>query len=310
VMIKSALELKAQVDKDRYFTGSPIVFEARILELNRRRPGADVKLEITRPDSGIGEFHARNTINADQFAQIPAVISDEPLTALQRKNIVLQNSGILPPKLVPAPVVALRDDGRAPDRQAGDGIYTGSYAGLDLEGLYKFRIVATGKTSGGHDYQRETEVKRFVLPALTVPLLLGSMSAGDVRLSPFMPDDLRKKLTLPTPPRTTRRMVTLRPVDAGGHLLGPGFLDQFRFTATGAQVLGAFDQLNGEYSVVFEYPQGTRPTTVITLDETFGGVTTPPIDVQTGGQSHKKVPWWVWVIILVGAGIAIATGAH
>jgi hypothetical protein len=309
VMINSALKLRPVVDKDRYFTGSPMVFEARLTEVNRRRAGAEVKLEITRPDSGIGEFHARNTINADQFAQIPAVISDEPLTALQRKNIVLQNSKIFPPKLVPAPVVPLRDDGRAPDRQAGDGIYTGTYPGLNLQGLYKFKIVATGKTSGGHDYQRETEVNRFVLAALTVQLLLGSMSAGDVRLSPFMPDDLRKKLAVPTPRGATRRMVTLRPVDAGGHLLGPGYLDQFKFTATGAQILGGFDQLNGEYSVVFEYPEGTRPTTVITLDETFGGVTTPPIDVQTGGQSHKKVPWWVWVIIVVGTGIAIAIGA-
>lgn len=300
VVVDSELRLRTLLDQARYFTGDEMVVEARLINDNRRLPGAKVTLDVISPDQGIGDWHSTNGVSIDALQEAPLSVSEEPFSLLDRKNYVLtQERAVELPGRSAAPKMVLRDDGQRPDKQAHDGIYTGRFAGFDTAGTYKFKVVASGTTEDGSPFERETEIYEVVEVALDPEILVQAVEVVATGISPFFPKDLVDRLREPPPSGFVRSTVVFWPRDAAGRLRGPGYADQIRFKVENAELVGGTnDELAGNYSQVLEYPDGADPTVQITI----AGVTTPPIAVEGSQQlteAVKEMSPWLWGLLVL-----------
>lgn len=283
-LMKSSLAMELRRDRDQYFTGDSMVLEARLTDANRRLAGATVVVMPKVPKIGGGEWHLANKVSLSQIVEIPDTVSGEPLTPVQKKNRLLQSRKVAPPGNTEAGTDTLRDDGISPDREAGDGIYTGKLPGLQDIGVHTFLVVATGKTSDSLDYRRETELQQFV----------------DIKADPGKTWIQATKLD------RDGWAVLVVPMDAWGKRLGPGFGGGIRVTVGGQEPEGGLvDSLDGSYHGVFR-ASGSDPIVVVDVrgSEVYEGPASGKPGQGGGGGSCQgleclHVPQWGWILMIL-----------
>ena len=273
VITTSNLGLETRFDRRSYATGDSIVLEAELLERGRALTDQDVRLRLTRPDDGIGNWHAAHRVplaviqseaagrfnTTEQLS--PAFLKHHYLTAVQ---------GVSPPPRVTATGgdILLLDDGQGADRWAGDGIYTARLDGVMVRpGIYRFDVVATGSTEAGNSFRRQRVVQHYVstrIDPVTTPAALVRLNADG---------------------NTAIYRAFVKPQDSLGNLLGPGFASDVEIRSPfGVPLNELTDDLEGGYSQDFVIAAGGLPMVEVNIGE----VTLPPVlglpGSATGGR--------------------------
>ncbi|MBN2440883.1 MAG: VWA domain-containing protein [Spirochaetales bacterium] len=235
VMTKSDLNMKILLDKEKYNTADKMLIEARLIEKNRRLKGAQVIARVTRPESAIGNWHNKNIVSMDRIKEVPDIISEEPLSLLDKKNYVLLqvDHTKLPPIITDTDII-FNDEGIDGDKYPDDGIYTGLYKNFVTPGIFKFHIIATGKTENGEEFRRENEVQKYVdmVPDSKLTIKTGEMTSL---------------------PRSALMTINVTPMDRFKNLLGPGYDKEIIVKSSeGRPMEGDLgDLLNGTYQRKF-----------------------------------------------------------
>jgi len=300
VLIKSNLIMRVSTNRDRYSTGGEMILEARLVEANRRLPGAKVTARLTRPESGIGNWHLQHKVEASQLADVPKTISGEPLTAVDKKNFVLlQQQHVALPGETTEPAVTLNDLGQRPDQFAGDGIYTGRLTGFPVPGVYDITIVADGTAATGEVYHREAFLQEHVELFFDAGLIASHTKIVGLEISPLFPAELRELLSVDPPAGFVRRMVVFTPQDARGNYWGPGQSRNIKFNVSNAQAIGnPVDNLDGSYTQVIQFRSGTTPT--VTVNVGAGGVNVMGGPIREAVESSRfRYLWWLLILLLI-----------
>jgi hypothetical protein len=238
VITKSYLNMDVYLNKDKYYTGDLMKVEARLIENNIRFKGkAKVVMEVTRPETGIGDWYRKNSVSEKDLKKIPDILTKENLSPLEKKKFILiKEKRKTLPRNVKDPKVTLYDNGKFGDKKAGDGIYTGVFKGIKIQGIYRFRIAAEGVARNGERFQRETEIQKYV----------------DIR-----PDYKNTIIegVLVKDRRGKGGIIGIRvtPVDSLKNHLGPGYADEIRIKVKGCTPEGNVeDRLDGTYEQLFK----------------------------------------------------------
>lgn len=166
IIMDSDLELKTSFDKAAYKTGDTMTITAKITDAGQPVTGlTNIKLKITRPGDGIGNWYAANKISDEQLASIPAKIGEETVPRIQRKAVFLlsnpKNKVVLPAPTGPK-TFNMNDDGKNGDAKSGDGIYTTRYDDTIKEGTYSFYIQATSNNNSPSLFDREDLMQKYI----------------------------------------------------------------------------------------------------------------------------------------------------
>ncbi len=240
IIPKSTLQMRILTDKAKYVTGNVMTLEARLLENNRRLPGAIVDVHVTRPKSAIGNWHFVNVVAENILKTAPDEISGEPLSRLDKKNyVLLQKNHIRLPGTEQTPTFTLNDAGVTGDGYARDGIYGGRFSGFTVPGIYKFHVIATGTARNGEAYRRELEFQKFVD-------IIPDAGTTDSEAAVINRKDGNQRIV----------RVSVTPFDAAKNYLGPGYGDELDITLASGEPQGAVtDMLYGAYQRQFAISQ-------------------------------------------------------
>ncbi len=212
VIMDSDLKMKTTFDKSSYKTGDTITITVKITEPGRRVKGLkNVKVTVTRPGDGIGNWYAANKITNDNLASIPDKIGDENISRLHRKAIFLtEKRKITLPIRTGPKTFCLHDDGCIGDKKKGDGIYTFRYNDTIKEGTYSFYVQATSNKKSANPFDREEMIQKYItVNAVSgysgVNVTLKDTSIGDNNILRYHYD------------------VTFTPRDRFGNYMRPGY---------------------------------------------------------------------------------------
>jgi hypothetical protein len=238
----SALALKGEVATKSATAGATLTLTARLTQ-NGRPPilPATVWVRVARPLQAVGNWLWASRVSMDELARIPEKRGEETLSPLMRKIIYLSEFRKQPFQGRTAiETVVLYDDGTHGDALAGDGVYTGQYAGTIVAGTYAFEFNASGRSTAGIPFERNQRMERNLAVKTT------TINADAIRL-----------------PAAQKQFdnfeITLRPADVYGNLLGPGRQHLILWEATqGEFTEAAVDHLDGTYSRKLKVASGTK----------------------------------------------------
>lgn len=266
-IMRSGLSMKVRFDKTRYATGDRVVVMTQLTENGRPLRGAQVTLQVKRPDQGIGNWYAANPValGVIEEALSGTFSAMEQISPVFKKQYYLTQVSKIPvPAYNPAlgAGVALRDDGLDGDLRAQDGIYSVALDDLLARpGIHTFTVIATGTTGGGQAFRREQVIHINVRTRIDFTL------------------DFTRVVITSLPSEGVfgglrRFRAYVQPQDHLGNIWGPGHLKEIKIESPGANPLApAVDDLNGGYYRDFEYdPTTGRPT----VDVDIGGQPIPP----------------------------------
>lgn len=242
VSADSALKMLVTFDKSHYETGDIVTISARFVPKTHSLASKvkTMRLEVTRPIDGVGNWLAANSVSDRQLSKIAADTTHEKLVPMQREIRFLKESQKVQFPGRTAPVrLDLVDDGTHGDNRAGDGIYTNQFSDTVKEGTYSFRVRTNGSTKPGNVFQREVMFQKYI----TV-----NVSPNHVVVVAADAADVAKKYK--------RYVLTITPKDALGNYLGPNHSSVIKMKASkGAFVDRLKDNRDGTYSQVIELPR-------------------------------------------------------
>ncbi|MDN3522550.1 vWA domain-containing protein [Halomonas ramblicola] len=275
-LVDLRVESRFGIDNRSHGTSSTITLRGRLREDGQPITGADVRVDIARPEEGFGsvastlspdrcEPHTPGLPPVDQLSgkALSALIEgrDTPVAvtdatdagggdvqppAFSRMQAILDACG--KPGLERGDDSGLRlfDDGTHGDEVADDGIYTLTYENTEIEGSYAFRFSATGAMGNGQPLHRVRQVAEYI--RLDV----------DPAATTF---DSRRLQEAENRVLTEHYVI---PRDVHGGYLGPGHVDQVAFLVQGAQRVGPVrDYNNGIYSQVVRHDSGQPDPQVV-----------------------------------------------
>jgi hypothetical protein len=238
VLMKSNVKLRASLNRNTYHTNEPMSLQVEVREGEKRLP-ATIRVMVQRPRQSVANWMVRHQVNSGSLNNIPDPDNRDPLSGIQRKNLLLQKK--LEKSFSTNPqqtVLILYDDGTNGDLKANDRIYTSIISLTRLPGTYILDITANGLTGDGQPFRREKVIQKYLL-------VKPEEKSTIVKL---------EQLDENSPGSRTYR-VTVFPRDGLGNYLGPGFGDQIRFSIRGARIVNTIqDHLNGGYSQQFQLP--------------------------------------------------------
>lgn len=264
-------------DKREYRTGDAMRITAKLREGSQPIRGARVWVELARPGESLGTFLATNS-GLYRPTQDPGRTPDAPppkedmlrqLMAAKKLDSLLVSG---PPAVFPDGTAFLRDDGAHEDGEANDGDYANVYRKVDKEGVYTWRVVATGRLKDGSAFTRVQVVSTW----------------GGIRPDAgFSP--IQFTFGLPAPDGMDAVRVSVVPRDRFGEYLGPFRDHDLQFVSDVGTFEGdvAFD-FNGTYHQVLYFPKGSRPDVSIHFTDGLGGTVTTfkPTPVYPHTKKH------------------------
>lgn len=241
VSADSALKMLVTFDKSHYETGDIVTISARFAPKTHSLVSKlkTMRLEVTRPIDGVGNWLAANSVSDRQLSKIAADTTHEKLVPIQREIRFLKESQKVqfPGRTAPM-MLDLVDDGTHGDNRAGDGIYTNQFSDTVKEGTYSFRVRTNGSTKAGNVFQREVMFQKYIPVNVSPNHVVVAADAADVA----------KKYK--------RYVLTITPKDALGNYLGPNHSSVIKMKASkGAFVDRLKDNRDGTYSQVIELPR-------------------------------------------------------
>jgi hypothetical protein len=243
VLLDSDLTFHAHARSAADLAGDVLRLTATVKEGGRRLTGlTDLRVRVSRPAEGFGDWLTANTVTPEQIARIPARRGTEPLPPVQRRALAITDVlGVPPPGQIAERFVRLTDDGTNGDEQAGDGIYTALWDRTPQAGSYTFHFMASGRTRGGNPFTREAVVRRQI--GLRLSTAASAIVLSDVAAN--------------------HATVTVRPRDGLGNFLGPGRSNAFRIVPDQGRMMGPrVDNADGSYRQVLMAPPDVRPEDV------------------------------------------------
>jgi hypothetical protein len=303
------LEARFGLDNVPHGTDSTITLLARLQDAGLPVTGADVRVDIARPEEGFGTAASTRSLDGCEriepqlpdarveiqdiprvAAVVPAqqVVFSSPNLNVQAKP---QNGDVKPPpyalmealleacgksglERVEETGLQLFDDGTHGDAAAGDGIYTLRFTNTTIEGSYIFRFRASGQDSQGRPFARVQQISEYVRVAVDPAASL----AGSVILG--------------TSGDTVVQQYHVTPRDVHLGYLGPGHAGDVQFMVSGAQRIGGVrDFNNGIYAQVVRYDRTTDNPVVVAV------VQDQPI--APGEEPDDTDRFWIIVLSIV-----------
>jgi hypothetical protein len=286
VITQSDLKMKIGFDRKAYQTGDAIGLNASISEGSQPLKGlADIRIQITRPQEGIGNWFAEHPIAVAALNQVPEKHDQENLSILHRKAIFLTKNRKIPlPQRTPPEIVQLYDDQTHGDAKAGDGVYTARFSDTLKQGTYVFYVQAAGTTSAGMPFKREKVVEKYVSVKVDAPFIV----VDAVRL-----------------PAVDRNFdayeIRVTPKDALGNYLGPGHSGSIHLkTSNGKWAESLQDHLDGTYKQILSIPKNVKPQAVnLSLNFNDAALNFRLADKLFEFDSQSPLQKWFLVIILL-----------
>lgn len=284
VITRSGLEMAVRFDKPVYRTGDRMVISAQLTENGRPLLNQTVKVQVRRPDQGMGNWFADHPVSFEAIEKAVAeqlgpnsAAAVEKITPVFKKQFYLTRIGSvdMPPSnpVFPADGIDMTDDGLGGDPRAQDGIYTADLGQVTTKtDTYAFKVVATGTTSGGTPFRRERTIHVNVQPQIDFTLQFTQVDIS------FIPGSVV--------PGRRRFKASIRPQDRLGNLWGPGHGEAVRITCAGARpITPVEDDLNGRYTRIFEIAEGS-PAPLVEFE--IDGRSVPPQIVDIPGQDRQN----------------------
>ncbi|MBI1424581.1 MAG: hypothetical protein GC149_14135 [Gammaproteobacteria bacterium] len=168
--------------------------------------------------------------------------------------------------------LTLYDDGTHGDITANDGVYTLVYENTTIEGSYIFNFRATGTSPNGQVFKRTEKFGEYVRldvdPSTTTSGNQILSTAGNIV--------------------TALYYVTPRDIHLG--YLGPGHIDQVKFSVNGALAQSSvIDYNNGIYAIAVKYDKSKGTPSVTPVVQGTPVVTVTPC----------HIPGWIWWLLLI-----------
>jgi hypothetical protein len=243
VVVDSGLRLRAAAGSGSERVGDTLRITARLSEAGRPVAGlSDVSARVTRPVDGRGNWFAKHLPTAAQLERVPALRGSERLSPIERRARAISEILKVPyPGLTDAGVLRLYDDGSHGDEKAKDGVYTGLFTDTGREGSYAFHITASGPTAAGNAFDRDVVVQRYLKVRPTLAQSAVTLAASGIG----------------------RARATVKPMDALGNFVGPGYAATLRLTPSRGRMQGRVqDHGDGTYSQILALPKGVSAKTV------------------------------------------------
>jgi hypothetical protein len=303
VLLDLRVEGKFALDNQPHGTSSTVTLRGRLREDGMPITGADVKVDVFRPEEGFGTYASTHSLDGCEpvTPSLPAFKvpgRESPFPTFSSPNLGVKRTTIAgdvnPPSfsLVEALFstcnkdafdrakdsgLKLFDDGTNGDITADDGVYTLSFDNTDIEGSYVFRFAAEGTMANGDPFQRIKEIGEYV--RLDVDPV---NTSTDVRLIQQIGNTIMEEHSV-------------IPRDANGEYLGPGHPQDVEFLVAGATPFGpVLDYNNGIYAQLITYDKSTEitPTVVVLVQD-------EPIAPDCPVCPPGGIPQWVWVVIVI-----------
>jgi hypothetical protein len=288
VIVDSNLTLDVTFDKEKYWVGDTIVLQAKLTADRQPITGLnDVRVRISSPEDGIGNWFALNKVTMEELEAIPSKRDGETLSPIQRKAIYLNDvRKIATPGRHAPKELQLYDDGTHSDALAGDGVYTNTIADTGKEGTYAFYIRASGPTTTGNSFDRDVTFHKHLVPKPSVEHVA-------VTATPTKIDKSNLK----------RYMLTITPKDALDNYLGPRYASAIALNAEPQVALGpTIDNLDGTYSRMIELPADVKAEEVKILlgiqDAEMSFILADKVEEHAGPNLNPKLLFFLLVILI------------
>ena len=286
VITQSDLKMKIGFDRKAYQTGDAIVLNASISESGQLLKGlANIRIQITRPQEGMGNWFASHPISVAALNQVPEKHARENLSALHRKAIFLMKNRKIPlPRRTPPEIVQLHDDQTHGEAKAGDGVYTARFSDTLKQGTYVFYVQAAGTTGAGMPFKREKVVEKYVSVKVAAPFIVVAAVRRPALDRNFDTYEIR-----------------VTPKDALGNYLGPGHSGSIHLkTPNGKWGESLQDHLDGTYTQILSVPQNVKPHAVnLSLNFNGAAMTFRLADKLFEFDSQSPLQKWFLVVILL-----------
>lgn len=240
VIVDSALKLTPYITKRTIGTGDAIKVAARITEAGRPvRNLHQVRVKITKPAEGIGNWLSRHSINKQDYKSYTKKRQGEQRASKHDKANYIRDVIKAPfPGRAKPEYLSLYDDGSHGDIRANDGIYTNLFVDTNKEGTYKLFFEIQGKTRKGNSFTRYHNIHKYV--------------AVQVQPQSILLDYEHKSIAQDNIKKTD---IIITPKDSYGNYLGPGYVQDIHVTiARGKLVSPLKDNLDGTYTQTVQYP--------------------------------------------------------
>jgi hypothetical protein len=260
------------IEQKPYNVGDNILLQVRIDDRAKPVQNAQVTVETAKPGESLGNFlstiqydcsrdepsmppfpydpdklRLASGASAVPASGIPASGSGDPVTgryALASDHMTRCHIENLERDTLPG--LQMFDDGSNGDVNAGDGIYSRSFAQTDLEGTYTFRFHVIGKTDDGLKFSRTRTTSQYI----------------SVRPDPDSTDS-GTQVWPPSPQTQMQTVLVFVLPKSGNNYLGPGFADLLDISSTaGTFKNNIVDHNNGYYSRTLVFDSAERPKIV------------------------------------------------
>ncbi|UCG50927.1 MAG: porin family protein [Candidatus Latescibacterota bacterium] len=249
--VGGASDLKVNIEgvpAGRISTGGTLPLAFGVAEAGTTIPNVEMRVELTTPTESPGNWFAGNKLTADELRRVkgmefPGYVSD----AFKKYCYLRSIKNVAMPKRV-TETIALFDDGAHDDRESGDGVFGNALTNVSAPGLYRVRLLITGKTTSGAAFTRERVQTHIIEPNIE-----GDWTSSDLDVD-FVSESESGSL----------HDVTFTPRDRFGNYLAPGHADDITITpSNGARPAGDLvDNLEGGYVQRVEVVAGAESPTV------------------------------------------------
>ena len=267
--------------------GQKLTFEARLTEGGAPvagLPDGAVRAIVSGPDAGLG--------NVLSEAKVPpaSVDMNDLLSASGLKTLAMRGDPALAAQLA-----AALGQGAAQTvtlTEVDPGLYTGDFSATGAEGVYQVRFEVDGETTGNGAFARVWTTDRYVavVPDRSATVMDAQAYGCDLPGQCFI--------------------LTLKPADLAGNLVGPGKTTLIAANDFGGTVLSDItDNLDGTYTIRVGYGDDDRQPPVVDVDG--AKIPFPPVDSWTGARSGWDLAygpnWWMILLaILLALALIIA----
>jgi hypothetical protein len=278
----SLLKLITTIHATSVETGSSLLISAKITEDGLPVTGlTDVTVDIVRPEEGIGNWFATHDVSLGELNKIPQSLDNESFSDKYRKAVYLTDvRNVDFPGRTSTVTLPLYDDGTHGDTNANDGNYTNIYNDTVKEGTYSFHFYASGLTTGGLTFERETENQKYITAVF-------SPQHSDIKVDLIDDNDDIQRIRL-----------IFTPKDSLGNHLGPGYADVISVNVTWGQPMGELqDNLDGTYSQEFEVPTSVASKADVTVQ--MGEETKSIIWTEAPDPDESESLLWIIYLLLL-----------
>lgn len=244
---------KFDFPRKNYSTGDTITLTATLTQKGKPLPKStgvwvDVTAPVISPDNVLAEYLPKTRIDLGIKAESMSKPADHPDLLQRAVDSLLQSNPKLNSQLRAKKVSSIRlyDDGKKEhgDRKAGDGVYSNRLVTTQVAGHYQFQFKVLAPTACGRVERMET-ASTLIAASVFDPKL------SNVSLKPV---------------QNNLYMMSFRPQDRFGNLLGPGKSRLIQFLISKGALKGSItDNLDGSYQQLIELQPNQDPHFVIVV---------------------------------------------